>query len=353
MAFPQPSNLTNPNTAPLPSPPPRPERNRRGLRADSQAPLYRSNVSTYHGQITLLPPPNMVRVRAGRSDNSTSASSSRSVLEGVNDQASAEAGPGPSSAAQPRRKKKRQPDGREEIQLKPLQTASEAIRERYRRSEAAMRAPPPPPPPTPPSALSPSTGEVRRIRRNRAGMDLGRGASMRRRNVQEGVYFPLASLKGKEMSRADRPSSPLVLQTSLRRFPSKRSLRISHQHSLRPAINSIAPLLSSSEEEHHQNPLPRTPPIPPLPIRLPPTLLVPPLPPHPLLDQMYRQLLLHHRHLPPTSPILRFNLRRPSSIPPFHQLSRLPLLPSRSRSLVGSGTRCAGRESSLERDFGG
>lgn len=189
MAFPQPSNLTNPNTAPLPTPPPRPERNRRGLRADTTAPSYRSNVSTFHGQVTLLPPPNMVRVRQGRSSpcstDLTSASSSRSVLEVVDEAASTTGSQQPT-----RRRKKRQQggggdgvDGREDIVLKPLQTASEAIRERYRRSEAAMRAPPPPTPPPAPS--SSSTAHVRRARA-RVGMNLDRGASMRRRNVQEG-----------------------------------------------------------------------------------------------------------------------------------------------------------------------
>jgi len=189
MAFPQPSNLTNPNTAPLPTPPPRPERNRRGLRADTTAPSYRSNVSTFHGQVTLLPPPNMVRVRQGRSspysEDYTSAASSRTGLEVVDEHASTTG-----SATAPRRRRKRQGgdgvDGREDIVLKPLQTASEAIRERYRRSEAAMRAPPPPAPPPAPSSGA-STAHVRRARA-RVGMNLDRGASMRRRNVQEGEH---------------------------------------------------------------------------------------------------------------------------------------------------------------------
>ncbi|KAL7416234.1 hypothetical protein BDY24DRAFT_227460 [Mrakia frigida] len=221
MAFPQPSNLTNPNTAPLPTPPPRPERNRRGLRADTTAPSYRSNVSTFHGQVTLLPPPNMVRVRQGRSSpcstDLTSASSSRSVLEVVDEAASTTGSQQPT-----RRRKKRQQggggdgvDGREDIVLKPLQTASEAIRERYRRSEAAMRAPPPPTPPPAPS--SSSTAHVRRARA-RVGMNLDRGASMRRRNVQEDVVAPAPSEEDSDVTPSLPPPSyiqshlsPLVL----------------------------------------------------------------------------------------------------------------------------------------------
>ena len=176
MSFP--SSSLSMNTAPLPTAPPRPARNSRGLRADTAAPLFKSNVYTHHGQVTLLPPPNMVRVRA-RPDEL--ASSSRSAAELGDDAA---------SSIRPRRRT-RQPrpssagmDGREEIILKPGQTASDAIKEQYRRSEASMRAPPPAPrpPPSSPSAAQ----QVRRARQRAGTAGLSRGASMMRRNVQEG-----------------------------------------------------------------------------------------------------------------------------------------------------------------------
>lgn len=176
MSFPSSSMSTN--TAPLPTAPPRPARNSRGLRADTAAPLFKSNVYTHHGQVTLLPPPNMVRVRA-RADEL--ASSSRSAAELGDDAA---------SSIRPRRRTRQtRPssagiDGREEIILKPGQTASDAIKEQYRRSEASMRAPPPAPrpPPSSPSAAQ----QVRRARQRAGTAGLSRGASMMRRNVQEG-----------------------------------------------------------------------------------------------------------------------------------------------------------------------
>jgi hypothetical protein len=67
---------------------PRRPRNSRGLRADSaDQPLYVSNERTFYGQTTLLPPPNLARVRAGRttspSPGLTSASSSRPITSTV------------------------------------------------------------------------------------------------------------------------------------------------------------------------------------------------------------------------------------------------------------------------------
>lgn len=63
-------------------------RNARGLRADSQERNgYISNERTFYGQTTLLPPPNLARVRAGRtaspSPGLTSASSSRPITSTV------------------------------------------------------------------------------------------------------------------------------------------------------------------------------------------------------------------------------------------------------------------------------
>lgn len=63
-------------------------RNSRGLRADStNQPQYESNIRNFYGQTTLVPPPNLARVRAGRTASPvpglTSASSARPITETV------------------------------------------------------------------------------------------------------------------------------------------------------------------------------------------------------------------------------------------------------------------------------
>lgn len=209
--------------------PPRVQRNARGLRADSvqSSSGYRDNATLHHGQVTLLPPPNMVRVRARASDSASlppvlnSASSSRGVLGDVPEQQEpaglTAAGAAESNIARPaaRRMKRRPADGggvsvssssraggsgggagltaaaayardisREHARAARAEAraeerrraASAAVRQQQERAAADLSSV---------RAEHPATERLR-TQQARVGSGLGRGASMRRRNVQIG-----------------------------------------------------------------------------------------------------------------------------------------------------------------------
>ncbi|CDZ97795.1 Zinc finger, RING-type [Phaffia rhodozyma] len=111
------------SNADLPARPP--PRNSRGLRADSSHPSpYTSNDHLYHGQTTLRPPPNMTRVRASRSNQrSPDNSPSETATGGAGFSSNPRNTPSPSfstrngssvgnGGTQPRRKKRPRPPTR-------------------------------------------------------------------------------------------------------------------------------------------------------------------------------------------------------------------------------------------------
>jgi hypothetical protein len=233
--MPPPAPLPFPGLPTLPAPPTPAPRNSRGLRADSsRAEQWLSNDQRWNGQWTLRPPDNLTRSRA------TTTAGDEAIAA-----AAAGSSSSPAAAPAPKRKKKRRP-ATADAQAEPStsRTASAPSTGQSRptgtapSTSTAVTAPSPrlrPPTTSSPAApIPPTTGSlpalfeepsaseaglsqrrapsgrvrapsmsISRSQRSRlqTGDVLSRGASMRRRNVQEGA------LAGPVAPAATRPST--------------------------------------------------------------------------------------------------------------------------------------------------